>query len=139
MGQGTERTEPRRDIGGRRRGEPPERADTESRQQIDEVVEAELGDHREHGRRQKGEELGGTTCGSLNLNVFRAASGELGGERAVGHPDDWHSGDFHSRAQHFACECNDPFNQRGVSAEVTRGPMRHERDACPDGSSRSAA
>ena len=60
------------------------------RQQVDEVVEAELGlDHREHSRRQRGEELGGATLRyHSSLNVYRAASGELGSERAVGHPDD---------------------------------------------------
>ena len=127
MGQGTEGTEARRDIRRRQRRELPERADTEPRQQVDEVVEAELGlDHREHGRRQRGEERRSSTRGD-------DAPRELGRERAVGHPDDGRAGDVDSRAQHLGCKCNDPFDQRVVSAEVARGPMRRERDRAGTG------
>jgi hypothetical protein len=62
MGQGAERTEARRDIG-RRQRRASRACGPRVGQQVDEIVEAELGlDHR-NTVVGKGEELGGATCG----------------------------------------------------------------------------
>ena len=130
MGKRAQWTEAGGDIRCRQRGELAERAHTEAGEQIDELVELEIGlDDGKHRRGNGSEErFGLSRCHNAHL-CFTAQRRELGGESRVG--DTYHrgAGDIGSAAEGLGCKCNDPLGQRVISPEVSRGTAGCEREA----------